>query len=101
MRKVVARGTSSSGPSTIVVHSSGGGSIVSRFALIAVPGAGVYVYMKYKGYGIADIQWVSASRFAEAVNALGKAQEVLDTKLVSFRTSAEHALTGYTRTITC
>jgi len=98
MRQIIARGTSSSSPSTIVVHSSGNSSIVSRFALIAVPGVGVYAYIKYKGYSIADIQWVSASRFAEAVNVIGKAQEVLDTKLVSFRASAEHALTGYTRT---
>jgi hypothetical protein len=49
------------------VNGGGGGSALSRVALITVPGVGVYLYMKYKGYCIADLQWVSASRFQEAV----------------------------------
>ena len=57
----------SPGPSTIVVNGGGGGSALFRVALITVPGAGVYLYMKYMGYGIADLKWVSASRFQDAV----------------------------------
>lgn len=83
------------GTSTIVVHGNGGGVSMRYVLYLAVPGAGVYVYMKMKGYGLADIQWVSATRFKEAVIALGKAQDVLDTKIVAFRASAEQTLTAF------
>ena len=82
------------GPTTIVVHSAGS-SVSSRVLFIATPTAIFYAYIKYMGYSLADVQWVSASRFNNAVDQLGKAQQVLDTKLVAFRSSAEQALSAF------
>ena len=90
----MARG-GNSGTSTIVVQGNGGGGVMRYALYLSVPGVGVYLYMKMKGYGLADIQWVSATRFQEAVEVLGKAQEVLDTKIVAFRVSAEQALAAF------
>jgi hypothetical protein len=94
MRQLVARGAASPAPSTIVVQ-GGGGSAFGKIAFVAVPGAGVYVYMKYMGYGVGDLKWVSASRFQEAVAALGKAQDVLDTKLAAFREYSEKTISAF------
>lgn len=94
MRQLMARG-GNSGTSTIVVQGNGGGGVMRYALYLSVPGVGVYLYMKMKGYGLADIQWVSATRFQEAVEVLGKAQEVLDTKIVAFRVSAEQALAAF------
>ena len=92
MRQLMARGGGGGAPSTIVMQGGGGGGAVRGFVMLVLPGAAGYVYLKYMGYDIADLKWVSASRFQEAIASLGKAQEVLDTKLLAFRTSAEQAL---------
>jgi len=94
MRAILARG--GNGASTIVVQAgSSSGSLITRLLFLAVPGAGIWVYMRFKGYALADIKWVSAHRFQEAVASIGKAQEVLEGKLSSFRASAEQALTTF------
>jgi hypothetical protein len=90
--QLTARGAN---PSTIVVQGSSDSSFVGKLVVLGLPGAGVYVYLKYMGYSLADVQWVSSKRFSEAVDVLGKAQEVLDTKIVSFRASAEQALSSF------
>ena len=95
MRQLMARGGGGGAPSTIVMQGGGGGGAVRGFVMLVLPGAAGYVYLKYMGYDIADLKWVSASRFQEAIASLGKAQEVLDTKLLAFRTSAEQALTAF------
>ncbi|EKX49414.1 hypothetical protein GUITHDRAFT_151542 [Guillardia theta CCMP2712] len=87
MRMMMSR----SNQGTVIVQSGSSWSF-SRIIYLILPGAGVYYYMKWKGYSLADLQWVSSTRFSQAVEAMKTAQEALSIKLNDFRTTAHQAL---------
>jgi len=89
MRMMMSR----SNQGTVIVQSGSSWSF-SRIIYLILPGAGVYYYMKWKGYSLADLQWVSSTRFSQAVEAMKTAQEALSIKLNDFRTTAHQVPQG-------
>eukprot|EP00960_Hanusia_phi_P037785 753114-Hanusia_phi.AAC.1 len=92
MRMMMSR----SNQGTVIVQNGSSWSL-SRIIYLILPGAsmkwaGVYYYLKWRGYSLADLQWVSSTRFSQAVEAMKTAQEALSTKLNDFRTTAHQAL---------
>mmetsp|Transcript_56086 Transcript_56086/g.114646 ORF Transcript_56086/g.114646 Transcript_56086/m.114646 type:complete len:339 (-) Transcript_56086:32-1048(-) len=91
MRSLVASGRNQG----TVIISSGGGSSFTRLVFLAVPGAGLYAYARWKGYAIYDLMPVSSTVFTRAVQAMEAAQQSLDTKVEQFRAAAEHAISSF------
>lgn len=86
---------SNSRSGTVVISNGGGGSSLTRLTLLAGSGGVVYVYARWKGYGVHDMMPVSNGAFKKAIEAVGEAQVKVEQKLHSFRQAAETAMADF------